>query len=120
MTSSIPNSFSSEDLEALLKDAPAEQEVDNSRNYDKDYIIDLASEICDEMMERSHGPLIHKVVALTILARLQSWHTDIGEARIKDDETSGIGWMLDAGKLQAAGQLLESVSLGDDDFTCCE
>ena len=118
MTSSIPNSFSSEDLEALLKDAPAEKEVDNTQNFSKDYIIQLASDICDEMVQKSHGPLIHKVVALTILARLQSWHTDIGEGRIQDGEGSGIGWMLDAGKLQAAGQLLESVSLGEDDFTC--
>ena len=102
----------------MLENAQAEPEVDNTENFSKDYIINLASEICDEMMVRSRGPLIHKVVALTILARLQSWHTDIGEARIKDDEGGGVGWMLDAGKLQAAGQLLESVSLGDDDFTC--
>lgn len=118
MTSSIPNSFSQDDLQRMLENAQAEPEVDNTRNYDKGYLIDLASQICDEMMERSYGPLIHKVVALTILARLQSWHQDIGEGRIKDDEGGGIGWMLDAGKLQAAGQLLESVSLGDDDFTC--
>ena len=114
----IPNSFSQEDLQRMLENAQAEPDVDNSQNFDKDYIINLASELCDEMVVRSRGPLIHKIVALTILSRLQHWHTDIGEARIKDDETSGVGWMLDAGKLQAAAQLLESVSLGDDDFTC--
>ena len=118
MTSSIPNSFSSDDLKALLETAQSEPEVDNTRNYDKDYMIQLASDICDEMMERSYGPLIHKIVALTILNRLEGWHTNISAERMSDDDPSGIGWAKDAGKLQAAAMLLETVSLGSDDFTC--
>ena len=118
MTSSIPNSFSSEDLEALLKNAPTENEVDNTHNFSEDYMIQLASEICDEMMERSHGPLIHKIVALTILGRLESWHNNVGVERLKDDDTSGVGWIMDAGKCQSARMLLETVDLGSDDFTC--
>ena len=118
MTSSIPNSFSRDDLERMLENAQAEQEVDNSHNYDKDYMIQLASDICDEMMERSHGPLIHKIVALTILNRLENWHVSVGAERLTEDDSSGIGWCKDAGKLQSAALLLETVSLGKDDFTC--
>ena len=92
MTSSIPNSFSRDDLERMLENAQSEQEVDNSRNYDKDYMIQLASDICDEMMERSYGPLIHKIVALTILNRLESWHTGVSAERMSEDDPSGIGW----------------------------
>ena len=84
MTSSIPNSFSQEDLQRMLENAQAEPEVDNTENLSKDYMINLASQICDEMMERSHGPLIHKIVALTILSRLESWHNNIGIERLKN------------------------------------
>lgn len=122
MTSSIPNSFSSEDLKALLKDAlPEVEAVDNSRNYDPDYMIQLASDICDEMMERSYGPLIHKIVALTILDRLQGWHVNVGADKADgNDVPCAAGWFKDAGKLQSAAMLLESVHLGKDDFTCGE
>ena len=118
MTSSIPNSFSRDDLERMLENAQSEQEVDNTHNFSEDYILQLASEICDEMMERSHGPLIHKIVALTILHRLESWHNNIGVERLSNDDTSGVGWIMDAGKCQSARQLLETVDLGSDDFTC--
>ena len=118
MTSSIPNSFSQDDLQRMLENAQAEPEVDNSHNFSEDYMIQLASDICDEMMERSHGPLIHKIVALTILGRLESWHNNIGVERLKDDDTSGVGWIMDAGKCQSARMLLETVDLGSDDFTC--
>ena len=118
MTSSIPNSFSQDDLQRMLENAQAEPEVDNTRNYDKDYLIQLASEICDEMMDRSYGPLIHKIVALTILERLHTWHRDVGVAKLKDGENGGAGWLMDAGKLQAASMALETVSLGENDFTC--
>ena len=118
MTSSIPNSFSQDDLQRMLENAQAEPEVDNSHNFSEDYMIQLASEICDEMMERSHGPLIHKIVALTILNRLENWHNNIGVERLKDDDTSGVGWIMDAGKCQSVRMLLETVDLGSDDFTC--
>ena len=118
MTSSIPNSFSQDDLQRMLENAQAEPEVDNTENFSEDYMIQLASEICDEMMERSRGPLIHKIVALTILGRLESWHNNVGVERLKDDDTSGVGWIMDAGKCQSARMLLETVDLGSDDFTC--
>ena len=119
MTSSIPNSFSRDDLERMLENAQSEApEVDNTQNFSEKYMIKLASEICDEMMERSRGPLIHKVVAMTILQRLEGWHNNIGMERLKEEDTSGVGWIMDAGKCQSARMLLETVDLGSDDFTC--
>ena len=119
MTSSIPNSFSRDDLERMLENAQSEApEVDNTQNFSEEYMIKLASEICDEMMERSRGPLIHKLVAMTILQRLEGWHNNIGMERLKEEDTSGVGWIMDAGKCQSARMLLETVDLGSDDFTC--
>ena len=69
------------------------------------------------LLEEMHaGPLLPKVVVLRILNHLIQWHTEVGAARFKDGEDeSGIAWMRDAGKLQAAlGQVLE-VTLGDED-----
>ena len=119
MTSSIPNSFSRDDLERMLENAQEEApEVDNTQNFSEEYMVKLASEICDEMMDRSRGPLIHKIVALTILQRLEGWHNNIGMERLKEEDNSGVGWIMDAGKCQSARMLLETVDLGSDDFTC--
>ena len=119
MTSSIPNSFSRDDLERMLENAQSEApEVDNTQNFSEEYMLKLASDICDEMMERSRGPLIHKLVAMTILQRLEGWHNNIGMERLKEEDTSGVGWIMDAGKCQSARMLLETVDLGSDDFTC--
>ena len=121
MTSSIPNSFSRDDLERMLENAQSEApEVDNTQNFSEEYMLKLASDICDEMMERSRGPLIHKLVAMTILQRLERWHNNIGMDRLKEEDTSGVGWIMDAGKCQSARMLLETVDLGTDDFTCRE
>ena len=102
-------------LENAQTEAP---EVDNTQNFSEEYMIHLASDICDEMMERSSGPLIHKIVALTILKRLENWHQHTGLGRLDEGESSGVGWLKDAGLLQSAALLLESVSLGPEDFTC--
>ena len=85
MTSSIPNSFSSDDLERMLKNAITEEEVHNqagdvSDEYEPEEkeMIKLASRLCDEACEQSKGPMIHKVMMLTMLTRLIEWHTTIG------------------------------------------
>ena len=53
------------------------------------------------------GPLLNKVMALDILSRLIDWHTKIGtELMKKGEDQSGVSWLRDAGKLQAAAVLL--------------
>ena len=95
-----------------------DESVDNTHNFSEEYITELASKICDEACERSHGPLIHKIIMLTILTRMVEWHTNIGEELFeKGDTTSGTGWLRDAGKLQSAFNTIQSVSLGEHDFT---
>ena len=129
MTSSIPSGFSPEDLENLLANAISEDEqhsssdeISSDRNVmSEDRIIKLACKICDDANELASGPLLHKVVALTILSRLVSWHNAIAESRIEDGETeAGHAWSRDAGKLQAAALLLQGVCLGSEDFTSHE
>ena len=64
--------------------------------------------------------MLHKVIALTIIKRLAFWHQTVGENQWDEDKDMASAWIRDSGKLQAAMQILESVSLGDEDFTCPE
>lgn len=127
LTSSIPSSFSSDDLQQLMKAAAerADEETcecsdnDSTHDFSEEHLTQLASDICDEACERSHGPMIHKVIVLTILTRLIDWHTQNGLQLIQEgEERPGVGWLRDAGKLQAALSQVLEVQLGHDDFTC--
>ena len=106
MTTSVPSGFSPEDLEKLLANAISEDEQhaqsdeisDDRDDMSEERITKLACKICDDANELASGPLLHKVIALTIIQRLISWHTHIGEARVENGDTdSGFAWMRDAG-----------------------
>jgi len=118
-SSNIPSSLSGDDLEKLMQAAQEksqDESVDNTRNFSYDYLTELASEICDSACDRSHGPLIHKAIALTILSRMVEWHTEVGTSLFEDGEKEcGAAWLRDAGKLQAAMSQLLEVGLGSDD-----
>ena len=117
--SNIPSGFSSDDLERLLENAVSENEISDDRtDMSEERIANLASKICDDANELASGPLLHKVVALTILSRLIAWHSQIGENRHESgDIAGGTAWLRDAGQLQAAAIILQGVCLGPDDFT---
>ena len=108
----------------MLESAPKEAEVSDTtpttEELDADELIELAGKICDDTADLAKGPLLHKLIALTILKRLGFWHQSVGEKRWDDDSEIASAWIRDSGKLQAAMQILESVSLGDSDFTCPE
>lgn len=120
MTSSIPNGFSTSELERLLKDAATETETEKvtDSQSESQRLIKLAADLCDDMMDKGEGPLLHKIVALTIMSRLSSWHQKVGTDRLKGGEEYGENWLMDAGKCEAASELLASIDLGPGDFTC--
>ena len=118
MTSSIPNGFSAADLEAMLEGAPKEADLQAKAEMTDEDIIDAAA---DEALNSvtNPGPLVHKVMAMKVIARMIEWHTSYGEALIKDGETEmGVAWLRDAGKFQACLALLQGITVGNDDFTC--
>ena len=112
----IPNSFNPEELQAMLDVAKPETPQYDPEDCSKEYIEARVEEIQNLMADMHAGPLLPKVVVIEILNHMIQWHTEIGLNRIQDGEAdSGVAWMRDAGKLQAAlGQMLE-VTLGHDD-----
>jgi hypothetical protein len=107
----------------MLESAPKEADVSDTPPSDEEKcdcanLVELAGKICDDTGDLTEGPMLHKVIALTIIKRLAYWHQKTGEIQWEEDSDMASAWIRDAGKLQAALQILESVSLGDEDFTC--
>ena len=56
---------------------------------------------------------------MSILDRMVEWHTNVSQSLIEQGETrSAIGWARDAGKFQAALNILSTIQVSDDDLTC--
>ena len=115
----IPESISLEALAALQAEAPKEEspEPKGDGPFDgltKGQLIDAAEDMLQASLEKCGDPMIHKVMALSILSKMILWHTKMGSEEATGD--SSIAWLRDGGKLQAAMQILSSVSFGPDDF----
>jgi len=94
-----------------------EDQVDIHDNSEE-RLTELACRLVNQANDLTDGPLLNKVMALDILSRLIEWHTKIGtELMEKGEDRSGVSWLRDAGKLQAAAGLLTDVCLGHQDFT---
>ena len=122
--SQIPDGISLEALKALADKAEQEPEAPVEKGdgpFDgmtKGQLIDTAEEIITAAMNKCADPMIHKMMAVMILSKMVEWHTQVGTERITEDERSGVSWLRDAGKLQAAWSLISDVGLGPADFLC--
>ena len=121
----IPNGISTADLANLLDDAPDENTCNcsDSDRLTQNQIEELACDFLDAVMDDINAEdctLLHKVICLMAISRFKTWHETLAENMVEEGIPFGPvkGWLLDAGKLQACGQLLQSVSVSDDDFTC--
>ena len=120
MTSSIPDAFSPEQLQRMLAEAQPEPEVttDPDRQSDE-YIFEIAQEAIDLACEKSAGPLVHKVMLHQIVQHMFDWHLKMANQLLEDDMTEpAMGWSRDAGKFQAIMNILSTISVDNDDFTC--
>ena len=115
-----PDSFSMADLEALMENAPAEPEViTDPEEQAQERIVSIAEDALNFATELSEGPIVHKVMLHLITQKMMQWHTDISARMMDDGETkSAMGWARDAGKFQAIMNILDTISVDNDDFTC--
>ena len=130
MTQSIPSGFSSEDLEAMLKNARHEDEcrceqceVSGEGPYGeagltKEQVEKLAYDLLDQAAEACNDPIVHKLMFIMIANNMLMWHSKMGENFAKSgDGEQAMGWLRDAGKFQAILNILDTISVGPDDFT---
>jgi hypothetical protein len=123
MTASIPDGISFSDLQALAKEAPAEPSTPKGP-YDgktKDELIELVETIIDDAHETCGHPMIAKIMIMDITTRLLGWHSRAGIDQAEEgDNKSAMCWLRDAGKLQAILCILDTISMGPDDFVTPE
>ena len=122
MSTTVPNSFNMDELSAALESAPAEPEYNVNEKASQlmnDELWDLAH---DEVMRTGkmtdNGPVFHKAMVMQILAKLQHFHTSMGDSVREHGAPEEVfnAWSRDAGKIQAAICILMTVSVDDDDF----
>ena len=124
MTSSVPDSFSMDELSNMLENAPQEDDLhaaaDNSdKGFTPEFIEKIAQECLEAASEKCPDPLVHKVMAMMVVHRMVAWHKSVALRQLDDDNLESMGaWMRDAGKFQAVMDILCSIAIGPEDFTC--
>ena len=123
MTSAVPESFNLDQLSELLENAQSEDDLHTADNSDKElspeFIEDVALKALDTATEQCPDPLVHKVMAMMVISRMVDWHKGVAIRQLEDDNQLSMGaWMRDAGKFQAVMDILSSIAIGPEDFTC--
>ena len=120
----IPDSFSMDELSTMLENAPQEDDLHNvAENTGKDLTPEQMEELAEEVLEYAYSkctdPLVHKVVAMRVIHNMVQWHMTVAEKQYQEgNDQSGGAWMRDAGKFQAVMNILSTVTVGPEDFTC--
>ena len=108
----------------MLESAPQEEDLhavaDNSdKEFSPEFIEDVALEALDAATEKCPDPLVHKVMAMMVVSRMFDWHKGVSIRQLEEGNRESMGaWMRDAGKFQAVMDILTSIAIGPDDFTC--
>ena len=108
----------------MLENAPQEDDLHNvAENTGKDLTPEQMEELAEEALmfasSKCDDPLVHKVIAMRVIHNMVQWHIHVAEKQYADgNNQSGAAWMRDAGKFQAAMNILATVTVGPEDFTC--
>ena len=122
----IPDGVSFEELEKLHALAPADngtkpsiQEGIGPLNISEDDMQDIVHYCLVQMQEKSQTPVSHKMALHMIVAQMMVWHNKMAEIAMREDNHEVLGdWFRDAGKFQAIMNILDTISVSDDDPTC--
>ena len=125
--SSIPDSLSTADLQAMLADAPKEHDQDcpGCPECDGEYSEANQESAVEQgltlMIEQCDDPAVHKMAVLKVCNNMVHWHTKVGEAAMERGDTDcGTAWLRDAGKWQAVMDIVMSIGLGPNDHMVCQ
>lgn len=124
MDSLIPNSFSSDELQKLLKTAPLDAHAsDEDQPADIEKLLDSIDKSLQESMDKFADDndippqLVGKSIAISTCFRLIQWHMHIANVYAENDEMgTSLQWSADAGKIQSIVCILRSIKVSDEDF----
>ena len=116
------------DLEAMLQDAPRDitdiqPEASEDTDEREDRLTKLAAQALDALTDPLDGQdaaQVEKVILHLIATKMVEWHSRVGH-RISEEDSdymAAMGWHRDAGKFQAILNILDTITVGPDDFTC--
>ena len=120
---SIPSSVSFAQLASFLaqsKEEPEEHATELFGDFTREELDAIAEDAVNSVIEIAPDPMVHKVMALKILAKFVNWHNSYGNRILEmhgPESEAAIDWFNDAGILKAAGMLLAHVSIGSNDYT---
>ena len=122
-----PDSFSMADLQAMLENAPqditdVQPEAPENSEDRTERLTRLAAQALDNLIEDMDGvdaAQTEKAILHMIAEKMLEWHSRVGMRLADDgDHRSAMGWLRDAGKFQAVLNIVETIGVGPDDFTC--
>lgn len=120
---SIPSSVSFAQLAGFLaqsKEEPEEQAAELYGDFSREELEAIAEDAVSSVIEIAPDPMVHKIMALKILAKFVNWHNSYGNRILEmegPESDAAVDWYNDAGILKAAGMLLAQVSIGTNDYT---
>ena len=117
MTSSIPDSISTEALEALKADAKPEVPSTPLKDADPKTQVERVVDAIEELSDEWGTVFSYKLIADYCIHQLFQHHKEVASAYFKDgnEEISG-SWSRDAGQFQVMGNTLRNILCGPDDF----
>lgn len=120
----IPNSFSSKDLQQALETAPKENDQDRSTFNDEAYsekILEIAERHLAAAFKELPDPVLHKAMSVIILQNLCSYHERRASKALEEGEKDLAGiWARDCGQLMAALRIIATTSVSDKDFMAAD
>ena len=127
LMTATPDSFSMADFEAMLENAPQDiTDIQPEASEDSDEraerLTRLAAQALDKLIDEMDGvdaAQTEKAILHMIAEKMLDWHSRVGIRLANDgDHRSAMGWLRDAGKFQAVLNILDTVGVGPEDFTC--
>ena len=117
MTSSIPDSISSEALEDLMSDAKTALPVTPMKDADSQTQVSRVVDAIEELSNEWGTVFSYKLIADYCIHQLFQHRKEVATQYFKEgnEQVSG-AWSRDAGQFQVMGATLRNILCGPDDF----
>ncbi len=113
----IPNSFSTEDLQNAMKKATKEKDTQLSAEEYQEKIVEIAERHVSAAFDELCDPVLHKAMAVLIIQQLCTYHEQRSvHAFEKEQPQVAALWARDLGQLMAALRIVQNTSVDQKDF----